>query len=656
MTVLTLRRRAFRLGAIAALALAGALAAGPRPADAQQLTVAVDDVAVDGDEVTVRVQVPPEFSDRTLDARDFRVYENDRLVEAAIWAWADLPTEVVLVIDTSGSMAGEPLEAARQAARQFVERLPDTAEVALVSFGSSSQVVAPIDAGRSALDGALAGLEAEGETALFDAASLVAEVFSADPEVRRIAVLLSDGADTVSNATAVEGALALAATGAEVHAVALQSSEGDRDALATLVRPAGGSVVEAAELGDLAAVYAGIADELLGHYTLTYRTDEAGTISLGIVVSRGDLTAVGTAAYEGPPAVTVPTSAAAPGSTVAGTTGTSPAVPMPAPEVRVVPEPGLLSQPWVMWGGIGALVVGLLAGAVLLAKAGRDRRPAVADVAPVVAGGAKRMLSFLSHGAEAAAEGVLASRRASGLDAALDRAGITLRPAEFVVLAAAVGVSAVAVGLTFAGPIGGAILGVLALAAPRVALKVMTARRRAAFKEQLEGTLQMMASSLRAGYGLLQAIRTAGEESESPTAEEFDRVVVENRLGRPLVQSLAAMADRMEDDDLRWVVEAIDIQQEVGGNLAEVLDTVNTTIRDRNQIRRQIKALSAEGRMSAIILLALPFAIGGFISMLTPDYIAELTSSALGIVMIVAGLVLMGFGALWIRKIVKVEF
>jgi tight adherence protein B len=656
MTGLALRRRAFRLGAIAALALAGVLAAGPRPAIAQQLAVTVDDITVVGDEVTVKVQVPPDFGDRTLTARDFRVYENDRPVEAAIWAAADRPTEVVLLIDTSGSMDGEPLEAARQAARQFVERLPDTADVALVSFGSTTELVATIDAGRSEVDGALAGLQAGGETALYDAASLVSEVFSGDPDVRRIAVLLSDGGDTVSGASSAEAALALAATGAEVRAVALQSSEGDRDALAALVRPAGGAVVQAAELGDLAAVYAGIADELLGHYTLTYRTEQTGTISLGIVVTRGDLTAVGTAAYDGPPPVTGTTSAQAPGSTVAGSAGSPPAVSMPAPEVRIAPEPGLLSQPWVMWGGIGALVVGLLVGTLLLARVGRERRPAVADVAPVVAGGAKRMLSFLSRGAEAAAEGVLQSRKASGLDASLDRAGITLRPAEFVVMSVAVGVSAVALGLMLAGPVGGVILGVLALAAPRVALHFMTSRRRNAFTEQLEGTLQMMASSLRAGYGLLQAIRTAGEESPSPTAEEFDRVVVENRLGRPLVQSLAAMADRMDDDDLRWVVEAIDIQQEVGGNLAEVLDTVNTTIRDRNQIRRQIRALSAEGKMSAIILLALPFGIGGFIATITPDYIAELTTSSLGIVMIVAGLVLMGLGALWIRKIVKVEF
>jgi tight adherence protein B len=584
------------------------------------------------------------------------VYENDRPVEAAVWAAADLPTEVVLLIDTSGSMEGEPLEAARQAARQFVERLPGTAQVALVSFGTTPEVVVAIGAGDSAVTGALGGLEAEGETALYDAATLVADVYSGDPDVRRIAVLLSDGGDTVSEASSPEAALALAATGAEIRAVALQSSEGDQDALAALVRPAGGSVVEAAELGDLAAVYAGIADELLGHYTLTYRTDQTGTIALGVVVTRGEVTAVGATSYDGPPASPVTTSAPAPGSTAAGTEAVAPPASMPVPEIRTVPEPGLLSQPWVMWGGVGALVIGLLVGAVLLAKTGLERRPAVSDVAPVVTGGAKRMLSFLSRGAEAAAEGVLQNRRASGLDGALDRAGITLRPAEFVVMAAAVGVSAVALGLILAGPIGGVILGVLALAAPRVVLHVMTSRRRTAFKDQLEGTLQMMASSLRAGYGLLQAIRTAGEESPSPTAEEFDRVVVENRLGRPLVQSLGAMADRMDDDDLRWVVEAIDIQQEVGGNLAEVLDTVNTTIRDRNQIRRQIRALSAEGKMSAIILLALPFGIGGFIATITPDYIAELTTSALGIVMIVVGLVLMGFGALWIRKIVKVEF
>jgi tight adherence protein B len=116
------------------------------------------------------------------------------------------------------------------------------------------------------------------------------------------------------------------------------------------------------------------------------------------------------------------------------------------------------------------------------------------------------------------------------------------------------------------------------------------------------------------------------------------------------------MADRMENQDLRWVVDAIDIQYEVGGDMAEALDNVAETIRDRDQIRRQVKALSAEGRISAIILVGLPFVLLFIISLVNPEYLAELTGTTIGRLMLLGGLVMIGFGILWIRRIVKVVF
>jgi tight adherence protein B len=154
----------------------------------------------------------------------------------------------------------------------------------------------------------------------------------------------------------------------------------------------------------------------------------------------------------------------------------------------------------------------------------------------------------------------------------------------------------------------------------------------------------------------MQAVSTVGAESASPTREEFGRVVVENQLGRSVEDSLRAMAERMDNDDLRWVVEAIDIQYEVGGNLAEVLDTVAETIRDRAQVHRQVKALSAEGRLSAVILISLPFGLAGLIAVVSPEYLADLTGTTLGRIMIGVALVLIGIGAVWIRRIVRVEF
>ena len=135
-------------------------------------------------------------------------------------------------------------------------------------------------------------------------------------------------------------------------------------------------------------------------------------------------------------------------------------------------------------------------------------------------------------------------------------------------------------------------------------LTVRADRRRARFSDQLGDTLQLLAGSLRAGYGLLQAIDAVAQEAEEPTRQEFRRLVIETRLGRDLTDALHSMADRVGGEDFEWVVQAIEIHREVGGDLAEVLDTVAGTIRERNQLHRQVKALSAEGRLSAYVLMA----------------------------------------------------
>ena len=158
-------------------------------------------------------------------------------------------------------------------------------------------------------------------------------------------------------------------------------------------------------------------------------------------------------------------------------------------------------------------------------------------------------------------------------------------------------------------------------------MKVKVGRRQAAFADQLDDSLQLMASSLRAGHSLLRAVDAVSQDAASPTAEEFARIVNETRVGRDLSDSLDEVAERMGSDDFTWVAQAIAIHREVGGNLAEVLDAVGHTIRERNAIRRQVKALSAEGKLSAIVLGALPFAIIGFIAMTNPRYLHKFTES-----------------------------
>jgi tight adherence protein B len=144
-------------------------------------------------------------------------------------------------------------------------------------------------------------------------------------------------------------------------------------------------------------------------------------------------------------------------------------------------------------------------------------------------------------------------------------------------------------------------------------------------------------------------------EAPSPSAEEFRRVVTESRLGRDLNTSLAAMADRVGGDDFTWVAQAIEINREVGGDLAEVLDNVSSTIRERARVRRQVRTVSAEGRTSALVLVALPFVMALLLAIVNPEYLSELGHGA-GLVMLLVGGVLLVIGSLWTRRLVKVKF
>jgi tight adherence protein B len=259
--------------------------------------------------------------------------------------------------------------------------------------------------------------------------------------------------------------------------------------------------------------------------------------------------------------------------------------------------------------------------------------------------------------AGAAVEKVLVrrGRLASGADA-LERAGMTMRLPDFVLVTGLVTLVAGAAGFL----VGGVLLAVPAGAAvpfgAKLLLRIRASRRQAAFADQLDDSLQLMASSLRAGHSLLRAVDAVSQEARPPTSEEFSRIVNETRVGRDLNESLDEVAQRMGSDDFLWVAQAIAIHREVGGNLAEVLDAVGHTIRERNAIRRQVKALSAEGKLSAIVLMALPFVIIGFIAMINPGYLAKFTESLAGYVMLTVGAGMLVVGGLWLKKTVAIRF
>lgn len=246
--------------------------------------------------------------------------------------------------------------------------------------------------------------------------------------------------------------------------------------------------------------------------------------------------------------------------------------------------------------------------------------------------------------------------RADGPNETLVEAGITMPLKEIVVVIGAGSLAGFAFGLVVGQLLLAIVLALIVPVLGRMFFSVLAERRRKKFESQLSETLQMLAGSLRAGYSLPQAISTVAQEAEEPTSNEFTRVTNEVRVGRALTESLDDVAARMRNEDFYWVTQAIGINREVGGNLAEVLDNVSTTIRGRAEIKRQVASLAADGKLSAIILMLLPFAVSLFLAILSPAYIGRLVTNPIGWMMIAAGAVMLTIGGLWLNKLINIKF
>ena len=349
---------------------------------------------------------------------------------------------------------------------------------------------------------------------------------------------------------------------------------------------------------------------------------------------------------------------------------TGPAHHAASPGTSPAPGPAAGSQPAVIDAHrslalIGVLatvfvaltVIGLLlAGSLLKDRRGRRLAQQIARYAmPRPAGTeADGMLTGPAVGWIA---GLLRAGTQKRLAERLDLAGISRKPAEWVLLGTVVALVLTVVLTTFTGSAVVGVLGgaLLAWAGMHLLVSVRIARRRAAFTEQLPDLLQLVAGSLNSGFSLAQGLDAVVREGAQPASGEFARALSLVRLGVDQTEALQRVADRMDCIDLRWAVMAVRIQREVGGRLAEVLATTVVTMRERSQLRRHVSALSAEGRLSAYILIGLPVALGGFMFIDDPVYMRPLYTSTVGVAMLMGAAVLTVVGALWMRKVIKVE-
>jgi len=242
------------------------------------------------------------------------------------------------------------------------------------------------------------------------------------------------------------------------------------------------------------------------------------------------------------------------------------------------------------------------------------------------------------------------------IETALEQANIPLRPGEAITIAIGISMAlAVIVFLITGNVITTLIVSAVVLAAAGGLVQTVASRERARFEDQLPDTLNLISTSLRSGYSLLQAVEAVSSEAADPTGREFTRAITETRLGRSPVDSLKMVADRMESKDFDWAVLAMNIQREVGGNLAEVLQTAAETMLERNRLRREMKALTAEGRISAIVLGGLPLFLFLYLYLTNREYLEPLLTTFTGILTLIGAGVGLVLGVAWLRKIVSVD-
>ncbi len=241
-------------------------------------------------------------------------------------------------------------------------------------------------------------------------------------------------------------------------------------------------------------------------------------------------------------------------------------------------------------------------------------------------------------------------------DRELMKTGILLRGEEFIAIIFA---GAILLGLlvgvlikSLYGVIFGALIGIYI---PFLFLRIKKKQRQKLFNEQLGEVLTTMSNALRSGHSLMKALEVVSLDTPLPAGQEFSYTMKEMQLGIPTETALKNMNERIDSKDLELMITAVLIQRQVGGNLAEVLDSIADTIRDRIRIQGEIKTLTAQGKLSGIIISIIPIGLGVFFYIINPEYITELFFDPLGIVMIIMAVMGQIIGGLFIRKIVDID-
>jgi tight adherence protein B len=614
------------LGSFAAVLLA---APGAHAAPALQLTEA------SGGKFPAKtfVLTLPERQD--LRPGDVTVSENGHDVEGVQVVPAQAANRrtfaTVLAIDASQSMQGAPIQAAIAAAREFAARRPAQERLGVVFFNSQVTLALPPTTDTGKITKALSTPPALAKgTRIYDAVALATHVLENAGASARSVVLLSDGADLGSRL--VPGAVADAArlTNTHIFSVGLRDRSYDGVTLRSLAGATGGLYAQA-DKDQLAPLFAALGDRFGREYLLSYRSPAPLSTRVEIRVHVAGVAGTASASYTSPafPRAAVPAQS-------------------PARSTFLGSDKGL---------ALAVVFASLLFGfaAFLVVRAGRRTAQArIADFTGGVSASDEVAETFVELEPKRARRQATPSRRWAAFANDVDVANLSATPERIARWTIAGTLVLVLLSVAAGRPV----LGLFALMAPVLVHLIVSSRASAArrdFDAQLADNLQVVASAMRAGQSFVGALAVAVEDAMEPAKRELQRAVTDERLGVPLDEALGRAARRMRSEELEYVGLVATLQRETGGSTAEVLDHITQTIRERAELRRLVRALTAQGRLGGAIVSAIPLCLTALFLVIRPDYFTPLVQSPFGVTCIVAGVIMTTAGWIVIRKIVDIQ-
>jgi tight adherence protein B len=569
------------------------------------------------------------------------VTENGRPVVNLTATNLGLAKSLVLVVDRSRSMRGQPLDDAVGAARAFVAAKPAEDRIAVATYATEAQLLTGFQTSTTDADSALRSIAVDSlvGTKLYDSIVLSANSLASETYLGRVILIVTDGNETMSEATLEQAIAAAQSAGASVYVVAIESRLFTPEPLQRLADETGGSYFGAASTEALDGVYRSIAEELSRTWRLEWVTASLPGEQAAVVAELGKERS----ALE----VTIP------GAAVVERT---PAAQGRLPEQFFGTALGQASFAFVI-GLIVLVAMGLLLaspkGAWLkgrldphLTTTRRTVKPADRERLRVAAG--------LFRATESAFGGL---RPWKAIGRTLERADLPLRTVELVYLMLG---GAVVAGLVLAAASASTLLLVAGVGAgallPYGVVSFKARKRIKAFEEQLPDLLVTMAAALKAGHSFRQAVQSVVDEDQPPASKELQRVLTETRLGRPMDEALVDMSQRLGSKNFEFVITAVTIQRQVGGSLASLFDMVAETVRSRQQFAKKIRGLTAMGRGSAYVLVGLPFFLAGVLTLMNSKYMSPLWHTSTGHKLLMLMIGMMVIGSLILRKLVNFRY